>query len=299
MPYQAIPHDPVSRTIVGFSPPLINSGLSRALTTGRGVSVYYDQQPPNSWAEHAHNQVQILLALDPVDAIATWNLRGEQERHGVTGQFVWLLPADTPHALDWHGEAGMVVLYVEPAFVRAVCGMDVTCAMLADFSSLARFNLLVWHLTGDFRCLCRKENTPTPPLVESMGTLLATNVLRHFVRLDDEAAPGLPLAKLREVLDYIDAHLKETITRLTLARLARLSVRNFGRLFKIRTGLTPRDYIRRRRTVRALELLEEGRLKKAAIASEVGFYDQSHMKRQIRRLRAEEAAVTRAALRAG
>lgn len=299
MLHQATPHDPAHRNIAGFSLPLVNSGLGRSLTTGRGVSVYYDQQPPNSWAEHSHNQIQILLALDPVDAVVSWNLRGEQERHGVTGQFVWLLPAHAPHALDWHGEAGMVVLYAEEAFVRAACGMDVTSAVLTDFSSLARFNLLVWHLIGDFRCLCRRQNTAPPPLVESMGTLLATNMLRYFVRLKDEAAPGLPQAKLREVLDYIDTHLKETINRSTLARIVRLSVRSFGRLFKIRTGLTPRDYIRRRRTVRALELLEEGRLKKAAIASEVGFYDQSHMKRHVRRLRAEEAAVTRAALRAG
>jgi len=299
MPHQAPPDDPSNRNIAGFSLPLVNSGLGRRLTIGRAVSVYYDQQPPNSWAEHSHKQVQILLALDPVDAIASWNLRGEQERHGVTGQFVWLLPADTPHTLAWHGEAGMVVLYVEPAFVRAVCGREVASAVLADFSTLARFNLLVWHLIGDFRHLCRKENTATPPLVESMGTLLATNVLRYFVRLDDEAAPGLTLPKLREVLDYIDAHLKENISRAALAGIARLSIRSFGRQFKIRTGHTPRDYIRRRRTVRALELLEEGRLKKAAIAGEVGFYDQSHMKRQIRRLRAEEAAATRAALRGG
>lgn len=298
MPHQATPHDPVARAIAGFTLPLVNSGLGRTLTTGRGVSVYYDQQPPNSWAEHSHDQVQILLALDPVDAVVSWNFRRQQARHGVTGQFVWLLPANTPHAADWHGVAGMVVLYVERAFVRAICGMDVSFPVLADFSTLARFNLLVWHLTGDFRHLCRRESMTTPPLVESMGTLLATHVLRYYVRLNEAAAPGLSHAKLRDVLDYIDAHLRETITRSTLARIAGLSLRSFGRQFKIRTGLTPRDYIRCRRTVRALELLEEGRLKKAAIAGEVGFYDQSHMKRQILRLRAEEVTATRGVLRA-
>lgn len=298
MPYQAIFHDPAKRQIAGFALPLVNSGLGRTLTIGRGVSVYYDQQPQNSWPEHSHNQIQILLALDPVEAVASWNLHGAQERHGLTGQFIWLLPPDTPHAMDWHGEAGMIVLYVEPAFARAICGTDVTSVLLTEFSTLARFNLLVWHLVGDFRHLCRRESTATEPLVESMGTLLATHVLRYFSRLNDEAAPGLPLHRLREVLDHIDAHLRETILRSTLARIARLSVRSFGRQFKVRTGLTPRDYIRRRRTVRALELIEEGLLKKAAIAGEVGFYDQSHMKKQIRRLRAEEAAVARAALRA-
>lgn len=298
MPNHAVPPGAGICPVAGFTLPLVSSCLERTLITGREVSVYYDQQPPNSWAEHSHPQVQILVAIDSVDSVVSWNLRGRQERHGVTGQFVWLLPANTPHAIDWRGEAGMVILYVEPAFVRAVCGMDVSFPVLADFSTLARFDLLVWHLKGDFRQLCRRVGMGIPPLVESMGTLLAAHVLRYYVRLHEEATPGLSLAKLRDVLDYIDAHLRETITRSNLARVARLSVRSFGRQFKICTGLTPRDYIRCRRTVRALELLEEGRLKKAAIAGEVGFYDQSHMKRQIRRFRAEDAAITRAALRA-
>jgi AraC family transcriptional regulator len=295
--HQAHPHDPTHRNVAGFSLPLINSGRGRTLTTGRGVSVYYDQQPQYAWSEHVHDVIQILISVDPVDAIATWNLRGEQHRRGITGQFIWVLPEGTPHAKEWCGEAGMVVLYVEKSFVRAVCGTDVTTAVLADFSTLARFDLIVWQLIGEFRRLCRHENSASPILVESMGTLLAASVLRHLVRLHESAAPSLSTAKLRDVLDYIDAHVAEPITRAVLARITRLSIRSFGRQFKVRTGLTPRDYIRRRRTVRAMELIEEGRLNRAAIATEVGFCDQSHMKKQILRLRAEETATAMVALR--
>ncbi len=295
MPHQTTPHDPARPNIAGFSLPLVNSGLGRTLTTGRGVSVYYDQQPPNTWPEHAHPHVQILLAIDPVDAVVSWKHHGEQERRGVTGQFVWLLPSNAPHALDWHGTAGMVVLYVEPSFVQEVCEADLTEALVADFSTLARFDLLVWHLTGEFRGLCLRRTSATPAIIESAGTLLATKVLHYVRQLATGSKRSMSAERLREVMDYIDAHLRETISRATLARIARMSVRRFGDHFKVRTGLSPCDYIMQRRTARALELLDEGTMKKAVIASELGFSDQSHMMRRIRFFRhAEERAAARA-----
>lgn len=297
MPHTAHSHAPVVH-IAGFSLPLISSGRGRTLTVGRGVSVYYDQQPTYVFEEHAHpDKVQIVISLDDVEAILSWVQRGEQERHGVAGCFVWIIPPGVPHAADWRGEAGMVVLYVEPAFVKSICGRDFEQAMVVELATIARFDLIVWNLVGRFRRKCRGEIEGTPLLVESMGTLLATNILRHLVMMDEAAAPSLPTTKLRLVLEYIDQHMPETITREVLAKLVHLSVRAFGRQFKIRTALAPRDYIRRRRTVRALELIEEGKLNKAAIAGEVGFCDQSYMIKQIMRLRAEETAAAKAALR--
>jgi AraC family transcriptional regulator len=207
----------------------------------------------HKWAEHTHSRVQIVLALDPVDAVISWKFRGKQERRGVAGQFVWLLPANTPRSAEWHGVAGMVVLLVDPEFVRSVCECDVTTARLEEFSSLIRFDLRVWHLAEDFRRLCHGGHRTDAPLAESMGTLLAAYLLRSLHRSGAKGAPGLSNAKLREVLDYIDTHLRETITRVALARIARLGVRSFVRQFRQRTGLTPCDYVRRRRTTRALE----------------------------------------------
>lgn len=297
MSHSEISHGQIA-PVGGFKLPLISSGRGRTLTVGRGVSVYYDQQPRYLFEEHAHpDKVQIVISLDDVEAILTWLSGGEQERHGVTGCFVWIIPPGVPHAADWRGEAGMVVLYVEPAFVRTIYGGDIVKAIIVDLATIARFDIIVWHLVGQFRRKCRGEIEATPLLVESMGTLLATNILRHLVMMDEAAAPSLPKAKLRVVLEYIDQHMREPITREVLAKLVHLSVRAFGRQFKIRTGLAPRDYLRRRRTIRALELIAENKLNKAAIASEVGFCDQSYMMKQIMRLKAEETAAAKAALR--
>ncbi len=294
MPNSLNHNDPRPNSIGGFLLPRFNSGRGRSLTTGRGVSVYYDQQPPNTWPEHQHGHTQILIAIDSVDAVISWILHGKQERRGVTGQFVWLLPSATPHAIEWLGTAGIVKLYVEPAFVREVCGTEVSLTLVEDFSALARFDLMVCRLTGEFRSLCRRRNAVAPAIVESAGTLLATQILRYFI--PPERTFRLPADRLREIMDYIDAHIGEDIARETLARMAGMSVRTFGDCFKERTGLAPVDYIMQRRTVLAMGLVDEGLLTKTAIAADLGFSDQSHMMRRIEALRkAEEAAADKAA----
>jgi AraC-like DNA-binding protein len=288
MPQDAIRQSNETCELTGSCPPLATFGHGCIHTAGRDVSVFCVQQRPDKWTERSHEWAMILVALDPVDAVISWRVLDELERHGVAGQFVWCLPARTPHTVEWHGNTDIVVLLVAPEFVRAISATDATTAKLVEFSILARSNLRVWHLVADIRCLCRRADTVAASLLEALGTLLVAQILHHFERLHKTSVPRLPTHRLGEVLDYIDAHLQERFTRATLARIARLSVRSFSRQFKVRTGLVPRDYIRRRRTMRALTLLEEGRLKGAAIAMEVGFYDQSHLRRQIRRLRFEE-----------
>jgi AraC family transcriptional regulator len=292
MPHRLNPNDPRPNSIGGFQLPRFNSGLGRALTTGRGVSVYYDQQPPNVWPEHSHGSVQILIAIDSVDAVLSWKFNGEQSRHGVTGQFVWLLPAGVLHAAEWLGQAGMVVLYVETSFVKEVYGADMNRPLVEDFSALARFDLLVCRLTGEFRSLCSRRSSATPAIIESAGTLLATQILRYFI--PPERPFRLPADRLREIMDYIDAHIGEDITREQLAQLVGMSVRTFGECFKERTGMTPVDYIMQRRTVLAMQLVDQGLLTKTAIAADLGFSDQSHMMRRIDALRKteEDAAKT-------
>lgn len=288
MPNRPNPHDPRPNSIGGFQLPRSNSGLGRALTTGRGVSVYYDQQPANIWPEHSHHQIQIVIAIDSVDAVVSWKFGDAQERRGVTGQFVWLLPSGLPHAAEWLGTAGMVVLYIEPAFAREVCGTEMSLALVEDFSALARFNLLVSELTEEFRRLCRGKTCATPAIVESAGTLLAIRILRYVV--PPEKRYRLPADRLRDILDYFDSHIAEDISRKELARIAGMSVRTFGDCFKERTGIAPFDYLWQRRTVRAMALVDEGKLTKTAIAADFGFSDQSHMMRRIDMLREAKLA---------
>jgi AraC family transcriptional regulator len=93
---------------------------------------------------------------------------------------------------------------------------------------------------------------------------------------------GLPPRVVRRLREHIDANIDQRISVDALAQLANLSVCYFVRAFKQSVGLTPHDYLIRRRVERAMELLSETELSLSEIALAAGFADQSHCARRFR-----------------
>ena len=96
------------------------------------------------------------------------------------------------------------------------------------------------------------------------------------------ARGGLPPRVLRRLRDHIDANIDQRISVEVLARLANLSVCYFVRAFKQSVGVTPHDYLIRRRVERTMELLSGTELSLSEIALAAGFADQSHCARRFR-----------------
>lgn len=99
--------------------------------------------------------------------------------------------------------------------------------------------------------------------------------------MTDVKMPAQRCTRFDRILDYIDRHLGEPLPLAQLASLADLSVWRFSTLFRQRMGLSPRPYIARRRVLRAQALLRQG-MAPARVASETGFYDQSHLSRHFK-----------------
>jgi AraC-like DNA-binding protein len=87
---------------------------------------------------------------------------------------------------------------------------------------------------------------------------------------------GLPRYKLRRAVDFVDANLDRLIHLKDLARVAEVSVFHFHRQFKKTTGVTPHQFIVRRRIEQAKVLLAQSDLPIIDVAMRVGFVDQSH-----------------------
>jgi len=94
---------------------------------------------------------------------------------------------------------------------------------------------------------------------------------------------GLPAYKLRQVIEFIHAHIDQPISLTQLASVAALSPFHFHREFKRSTGLTPGKYILEVRIKRAETLLSDTDLPLAQVAVQVGFADQSHFTVAFRR----------------
>lgn len=83
-------------------------------------------------------------------------------------------------------------------------------------------------------------------------------------------------AAIETCVNYIDAHLHYTISLGDLSQSCGLSTSHLSHLFKKETGMSPIEYIRKRRLLAARDLLLEGRLGSSAVANVFGFSSQSY-----------------------
>jgi AraC family transcriptional regulator len=132
----------------------------------------------------------------------------------------------------------------------------------------------------------KEQGVADPLLVESLSNALAVHVIRHFMgRVTDETPHpgGLERMKLRQVRDYIDAHLGDKSLSLEeLAAVSSLSTYQFGRSFRRATGTTPHQFVLRSRVDRAQHLLRTTDRPLWEIGSSVGFGDQAHFATRFR-----------------
>ena len=122
---------------------------------------------------------------------------------------------------------------------------------------------------------------------ESLATLLAVQLLRH-----QSTAPlpaSCPAARLSSVLlgraiEYVEAHIGDDLSLAALAGAVGLSPYHFARVFRASTGLSPHQYVIRRRVERAQGLLATTDRSLSSIAREVGFASGSHLTVHARRV---------------
>ena len=87
----------------------------------------------------------------------------------------------------------------------------------------------------------------------------------------------LPYFAITKAVQYIREHYHQPLEIKHLASLANLSTRQFERRFHLAFKFSPATYVARVRVDAACERLRNSSDKIAAIAQQVGFYDQSHM----------------------
>lgn len=123
--------------------------------------------------------------------------------------------------------------------------------------------------------------------LESLSNLLSIHLLRHYCAFpiqEFKCKSGLPAYMLKQVTDYMNFHLEDDISLGDLASLVKLSQSHFSVLFRKSTGKSPYKFLVQRRIDRAQELLLETDRAIADIATSVGFCDQSHLSRHMKKI---------------
>lgn len=126
----------------------------------------------------------------------------------------------------------------------------------------------------------------------SLAGALAVHLLREHSSLggqdrrkvEGEPEGGLSGRALKRATDYVGDNLAGEISLAEVAGAANLSERHFSRLFKESTGVSPHQYVIRRRVEKAKDLLAGTDLRVVEVALLCGFAHQGHLARHFGRL---------------
>jgi AraC family transcriptional regulator len=113
---------------------------------------------------------------------------------------------------------------------------------------------------------------------ECIGLSFATALLTRHSNVpihNGQYKGGLPQFKLRQVAEYIDVNLSALSLR-EMADQLDMGPCHFARAFKESVGVSPHQYVLRRRIERALQLLKGSHPSLAEISRELGFSSQGH-----------------------
>src|ERR1035437_1293749 len=114
---------------------------------------------------------------------------------------------------------------------------------------------------------------------EYMGLSFATALLTSHASARPRLTGyrgGLSPCKLRQVTAFIADNLSSTLSLAEMANLLQMGPCHFARAFKESTGLSPHQYVLRRRVERALQMLKETSTNLVDIAYDLGFSSQGH-----------------------
>lgn len=236
------------------------------------------------------------------EAYLAWTFSGEaefQEREGngpwithriKAGSF-FLTTGGGPYECRWKTLSAdpflaMMVFVELPLLTRAleeVYGTDAPRVRLRDLSAFTDSDLN-WMMEGVRQELTARRASVLR--VQGLAHLIATHLARNYAEIPEHPhgeSAALPGFKLKQVTDWIEAHLDEEFDLDALAAKAGLSKFHFHRLFKQATGMSPAKFQLDARMKEARRRLRETKQSVVTIALDTGFSSPSHFAQVFRR----------------
>jgi AraC family transcriptional regulator len=197
---------------------------------------------------------------------------------------LFLHPAGTELDVELGGLLNTVHVYVSEAALQATADDDRPVRLKEEFGGRdPLLEQLVLTLDG----VVRHWEPSGRTYVDQLALMTAAHLARrHSVRQRDAEPPGRPAGlsdrQFTAVRELLDARLAEPLSLEDLASAAGLSVSQFARRFKARTGCPPHQYLTGLRVEQAARLLRAGDMPIAQVAAMCGFSHQEHLTRVIR-----------------
>ena len=271
------------RTNFAYHPPVLSTwpALSQDVILERHATPESAEYRDREIATH----ILFLFEGDPRTAAA----RAEKQRFDGTVRSgdVWLIPRFMRHTSRFAGSHGGLVLSIGNSALEHHAGELLRGGQV---ELAPRFDLKdgpLEHMLRGLLAVTEEGERAERLVAELMVNAVCVHLAKRYAvsKLDTaRRRGGLPPARLKRVLEYIEGNLDKSITLSGLAKTAEMSVYYFSALFKQSTSLSPHRYVLRRRIQKARQLLRETNASVLEVGLSVGFERQNNFARAFRRL---------------
>jgi AraC family transcriptional regulator len=195
-----------------------------------------------------------------------------------------ILPTNIPFKYSWSQLLEFTICYLEPTFISQVAYESVAPDRVEFPLLLQQPSPLIWQMAAELRSILKRDPANSCFYAEAIATAMAAHLLTNYAtrRYVFKEYDGLPKAKLKQAIEYINAHLGENVSLSDIATQLNMSQYHFSRLFKQSTGMPPHTYLIDRRVDRSKQLLRGTELTILEISNECGFANPSHFARCFR-----------------
>jgi AraC family transcriptional regulator len=198
---------------------------------------------------------------------------------------LFIHPAGRDLTVELGGALNTMHLYLTDGLLQDAAGGDRPVELAEELGTSDR---LLEQLLLSMDETLRRWEPAARTYLDQLGSMVAAQLVRrHGVAgesrsLDDRASGGLGDCQFAAVRAVMEERLAEPVALAELASVAGLSVSQFSRQFKARTGLAPHRFLLGLRVDQACRLLRSDRASIAEIAVRSGFSHQEHLTRVMR-----------------
>lgn len=272
----------------GRSEPFLSTEptLSSSPAQWGGIALETYAVPALFIPRHQHTDTFLHLVLNGSVKYEV-STKGRNMRFTSRPGTIFLLPQGTVDEVNWAGPTQRIAVAINSRLLTNALE-DLTPAndieLTEHWDLIDRhISVLLSEMTADL-----EEGSPAGAIYgESLANSLAVYLLKRYSTRRTTLAAykgGLPVNRLKRVLDYIADNLETNISLSKLARVADMSPHYFSELFKQSMGRSPHNYILLQRIERAKQQLRNPKRSIIDVGLEAGFQNASHFARMFRKI---------------
>lgn len=270
----------MSRRISGRSNP------ASQFAQWNGISLAHCHHSPCEFKEHQWTQHLIGIGGSGSPATVEHRLGGTFHQHSYHSHEIMVIPAHMSYWAVWQEPHEFLLLGVAPSFLEKIARESIKATQIELLPQLILVDPLIQQMLLSLHADMTAGHPTGQLFGDSLAIALAARLLQNHSVWNTQYSSGhggLSPYLCDRALEFIESHLDQSFTLDQLANALGISVFYFCRQFKQSMGITPHQYVTRRRIERAKELLWHSKLSITEIALQVGFATPSAFSQVFRR----------------